>query len=535
MAHAEVYSDIHPSASALVIKRVTDFKDGYKQNLAILGRRGLGKTTLLRFVEQQTRLDGRVVPVYLSVHGATPTGLLQQMQDGLAWEQEDPARDGCDSSAWSRLCPHTAELARRAALLCRKNRLHDFIRSLMMLPEVYATETKKPVVVMWDDFDEMQRWGGEGIFQEFGRGLMMQKRCLCIVTSSRVGAAHKILSEKLSLLFGHFETLTLEPVGVAAGRRWLADHLKPMGMSHDLTDFLIDFCGGSIWALHGLARVLRHRAAALKVDEIKPPLLTDVVTDLLVDDASPLVLTFQSWLDGILIHLGWEAVALLERLSRGRCDLKKDLSTERSSASRWRRLCDELQGLGFIERNGRWRLLADPLFAFWLNHVWPQRHKPGSVLKEHLNTIVSQAFDAYQRQYHRDWSSQMADLVSCFADDTVTLQGRRYRLSHVEDINVLKWKQAPGATVDVLKIKTNRGVWWVILEADRLKEGDVVRLLQEARRDDPKARRIVLISTSGLDDQVRLKALEDNLWIWQERHLRDLAHLFQRPFIVKGV
>ena len=66
-------------------------------------------------------------------------------------------------------------------------------------------EIKKSCVVILDEFDNLEYIGVKNPFLSFGKVIMIQKDTMYIVSSSRNQIFKKILSEKLSLLFGNFE------------------------------------------------------------------------------------------------------------------------------------------------------------------------------------------------------------------------------------------------------------------------------------------------------------------------------------------
>ena len=47
-----------------------------------------------------------------------------------------------------------------------------------------------------------------------------------------------------------------------------------------------------------------------------------------------------------------------------------------------------------------------------------------------------------------------------------------------------------------------------------------------------KWHRCILISLSSLDENARVRALQERMWIWNEVEVNTLMNLFDKPFIV---
>ena len=77
------------------------------------------------------------------------------------------------------------------------------------------------------------------------------------------------------------------------------------------------------------------------------------------------------------------------------------------------------------------------------------------------------------------------------------------------------------------------GVWLVVLKKDPVHDNDLNGILEEIKKLDPKPTRSVIVSLSGLDENAKVRALQEKLWIWDEDQLNSLMHLFDEPIIVR--
>ena len=87
--------------------------------------------------------------------------------------------------------------------------------------------------------------------------------------------------------------------------------------------------------------------------------------------------------------------------------------------------------------------------------------------------------------------------------------------------------------MDVIKASTEDAVWFVVSKRDPIEESDVNMIIKEAKQISPKPERCMIISLNELDENTRLKALQERFWIWNEQELNTLLSLFNKPYIVR--
>jgi len=133
----------------------------------------------------------------------------------------------------------------------------------------------------------------------------------------------------------------------------------------------------------------------------------------------------------------------------------------------------------------------------------------------------------------KDLSVRMADLMHKFDNEAFVLSGRRYKLSAFRDISVLKLRTSAGNYFDAISAQGQDGGWLVVLKKDPVQENDLNGILEEIKKLKPQPARSVIVSLSGLDENARVRALQEKLWVWDEDQLNCLMHLFDEPIIVR--
>jgi hypothetical protein len=57
-------------------------------------------------------------------------------------------------------------------------------------------------------------------------------------------------------------------------------------------------------------------------------------------------------------------------------------------------------------------------------------------------------------------------------------------------------------------------------------------MLKESKKIIQKPQKRILISLCSLDENTRVKALQESMWIWSENELNALLNFYNKPFIV---
>src|SRR3989338_3811164 len=250
----------------LLKKRLLGLKEGYRQNIAILGGHYLGKTTILnKFLADLDDKD--ILEVYLDLGYKDFRQFFLKYAGTILHNysraEHLPLHDDINlllTSVKSRL-PQTVKVIHKIQSDIEANRLSDACQSLMKLPEIFTFEANKFCLFIFDEFQKMEDLGIENIFQQFGTSIMTQRRCLYVVTSSCAEKAKSILSEKLSLLFGNFEIVSIGPFDLKTSQEFIANRLEDIKVSVPLRDFMIDFTGGHPLYLQQILKEIRYLVA----------------------------------------------------------------------------------------------------------------------------------------------------------------------------------------------------------------------------------------------------------------------------------
>lgn len=207
-----------PQKSILDIlnKRIHDFKDGYRQNIAILGEEHTGKTALLKIFLNDIN-DEKVIPVYVEVVPFEFPLFLKRFLNSLLYNflkksQLVSTRETLDNlvKRSKESLPQTAALIEHLLARLDKEKYENLFKELFAIIESFGQETKKTFVIIFDEFHNLKKLGVKNICQELGKKIMFEKNALFVFSSSQKSEGKDILANDLSLLFGNFQTIELQ-------------------------------------------------------------------------------------------------------------------------------------------------------------------------------------------------------------------------------------------------------------------------------------------------------------------------------------
>lgn len=527
----------------LLKRRVIDLKEGYRQNIAFLGDRHIGKSSvLMKFMADMD--EENIIQIYLDLDNKDFKYFVSKFTGSILFEfSKSKGMDLHEDinlllENTKKVIPQTVEAIKKIQTNLVKGRVAECYRDLIALPEIFTLESGKFCVIILDEFHGLEEFMIANIFQELGKKVMTQKKCLYIVTSSLGSIAKQILSEKLSLLFGNFEMIYVTPFDLKTSQAFLAYNLKDLKISNHLKNFLIDFTGGHPFYLNNISQELINLSAIHDQSEIYLPLLTEAIENTIFNRWGILSRHFELTINNLCASKGNRVIlSVLIALANGKHKLNE--LTENAGlgkvvlSSKLNRLIE----LSIVVKNGNFFYIEDKLFKYWIKYVLQKRLKAidanivnqRNQFKEEINELVC----SFQVISEKDLSSRIVELLHCFDNGAFHLNGRKYTLPSFKEITPLKWQSQEDCHFDVIKASSHEGVWFIIFKEDNLCENDVNAFLAESKKMEKKTQRRVVISLNDLDTNARLRALQEKMWIWNEGELNTLLSLYDKPYIVK--
>ena len=522
---------------SILKKRVGGFQAGYRQNLALIGPPGMGKSALIReFLRQETRQESLLIPLYLEVGSEegvsewiarfVQTVLYAVLQ--LRKTQSFPTHLPELVEACAALVPRTATLAGRVAVLSEAGRLEEAYDRLWELPHLLTQETGHRVLLVLDEFHRLRGLPVKEPFRSLGQKVMVQSTTMYLVASSEPAAAYSILREGLALLFGKFEVVEVPPLASRACRKAIRSMRPEEPMDPFAEHLLMDLAQGNPRHLDLLLE--EWQRVSHGCPETGDGLL-DLLESLFIDPDSSLRRDFERRLRLLPAHRNrMFSLLVLEWVVAGVHRLPQLARQAQRPVSQVAKALQLLEGCRLVEREGAFYRVQHRLFHAWLMMAYPVLQGVALVgpeqAKAHFRQAAATWMKGMRAAAERPMEDPLQQLLMLWGDEVAELDGRRILLPKFRLV-----ERVPGP-LDRMSLlgrpaKKQKGGWWVVPWTGGLDEGQARQLVQQLRAFAPlKEYRKVLIGAARAEVNARLVLQEAKVRFWDLSSLNQLLDLY---------
>ena len=516
-------------------KRVEAFVNGYRQNVALIGHQKLGKTSVLHQLLYSFHSDG-LLPVYVELKPRSLEAFVDQFIRSLLFEylRRKQSIDSVESfdtliQLARGFIPQSAqEITGIKNDLKRGDPESAYVR-LFELTSCVHKETGLRSIVILDEFHLLGEFGVKNAFQNFGKRLMLQKDTMYVISSSSFTISRRILAEKLSLLFGHFERINLEPFPFEVADAFIDKKLTGLAVSDDVKKYLISLTDGHPFFLNAICRQMRQAAVMGSRPAADAGTLVESLQRLFFDS------------EGILNHYYLNAIArwperhrvLLAHMACGTNRLKELSQSVLRSARETSRCLKELTEAELVVKNGVFYHFHDKLFRFWLKYVY--QPKELSLLVDtpskaaHFRLECLKSIDSFRSASRLPARERIANLLKSFHGDRVEFDSKGKLLPAFNEVVI----DAGPAGGEPAIIARTRGQSWICQVIERKStEKDVLDFLKRAPGSAKARMKKVLITLDGMEHNAKLLAKNKKIWTLNLQKINALMDLYGQTKIV---
>ena len=527
----------------LLLKRATALKAGYRQNVALIGHRQLGKTSVLRHFLYCLK-DPQILCIYVEIKFQALDYFVDQFIRSLLYHCLDgQGGQACASEPLSSLMekaghciPKTVHRIAEITQLLRQRHAEAAYSKLFELTSVIKEETGKNCVVVLDEFHRLGEFGIRNAFSDFGKRIMIQKDTMYLLASSSFSASRKILAEKLALLFGNFERIYLEPFDFETSFDFLDRKLSPVTMDKTLQCFAVALTDGHPFFLDTLTLRMRELASAKDERAISKGTLCEALLKLLFESQGVwnqyFLKLISRWMrpDSRGSH-----ILILTALARGANKLKDIARDIRRTAKETSGQLQELMENELIVKSGVFYRFHNKIFKFWLKEVYERKELAivsASSGKAEFLERVNAVVDEYGKWLKMDIGERVMGLLALFNNEIVELGEKKRRLPHFTELI----KVSPEKSADTKGCREilarGRGRCWICkIVEEKVTEKQVLDLVNAARdKKEPPTK--VLLALRGMEENARLLAKEEKILTLGLSRINMLMDIYGRSPIV---
>lgn len=519
-------------------KRASDLKDGYRQNIALTGQSLAGKSSIILQFLRGIREDG-FIPVYVEVvrepfRSFANKFIATMLYNALSKRGEfpDTSIEGLLSKTQTHF-PKTGQAIKQVNLSVERGELEEAYAGLLGLTSVLKEESGIPCIVILDEFDNLEDVGIKNPYQSFGKVIMVQKDTMYIVSSSRSVAIRKIISEKLSLLFGNFEVLKVSNFGAKASCRFLDSRLAGFDMDDFVKKFLFSFTDGNPFYIDRIAARVKDIAIEMMTSHVSREIVSAAIIDTVYNSGGPIHQYLTNYMLELIDTKNKDLhITVLTAIASGnnrQSDIARAVKTKQTEISK---ALENLTEKALISKNGSFYKIDDAMFEFWLRSVY-QRKK---------NLLVDGAFDrmkiylddiiCYMSSCEKDFAagvhSRLAELFGAFSNELVRIDMKNLRLPRFTKVETGIFDDGRNYIS-----ASFRGSHWIVMAYENpAVEGDIISFIRNIKTLDRKISNKLIIPLKGIDENAKLLAKELRISIWDGPTVNTLLGLYRKKRII---
>jgi polyhydroxyalkanoate synthesis regulator phasin len=515
----------------IIEKRVSGLKDSYRQNIAIIGDENIGKTSII-FKFLNRFFDNRIIILYLEIRKEPIANFARRFIGVLLYNfmanSGITLKEDVDYliEKTAKFIPRTAEKIKLILNAVDKRKRDHIFTDLLQLCELIKQETNKSSVVIFDEFHNLEELGIKNLYREWSKILISQKSTMYIIISSMKFKTKAILSKNLSLLFGNFEVIQVEPFDIKTCELYLDNKLQGINFNQGLRDFIIHFTGGYPLYLELISDAL------LKQKENN---LVDVLENLLFDSCGILNQKFSNIIRRFLgTGCGNDFISIMYLISNGRNKVRDLMHIMHKTNKELTLRINHLQEVDCITKSGDFLKINDRVFGSWLKFVYQEKQHSLTFddknQKQKFSDNIRDMMQDYFLSAKRPVEERITEILRLFENEVVQLERKKIKLNHFREIKPLEFSnlRLSGGLIG----RSNESLWIMAFKNDLLTEEDITDFARECKKYSHKQQRKIIVTLKGLDSNARLRALEEKIWTWDINNLNQIFDLFSKPWLV---
>ncbi len=522
----------------ILSKRVEALKSGYRQNIALTGQMLSGKSSILHHFLECLK-DDSIITIYIEVIDEPFSSFANKFMGTLLYNFLKTK--GVDVSKEmdyllqkaETLIPRTTELIRKIRSDLRARLNNRAYRQLLEVTSIFKEETAKSCVVILDEFHNLENFKIKNPYLHLGKIIMIQKNTMYIVSSSQKNKIRKILSEKLSLLFGNFEIIEVTGFDTKTARLFLEEKISPVNISEYYTNYILNLTDRNPFYIDIISKKLKSYAETLKLSRVNVELIKDVLSEVLYSPTGTINQHFTNSIHFLLdMNSRKQYLDILFALSMGAGKIK-DISSRIINRTRGlSKKLDHLISIDLVYKCGIFYRIHDRMFEFWLKNVYfKKKNEIVDAIHEGSNefgNFIENDVENYLIEYNKGILERLRDLFSSFNGEIVQIDKKLRKLPKFVKIEALKY----GGDKNYLTCEKLNKYWVCQIKYDKTEETDIVDFIQRCDKGIGNTKRMILIPLKGIDPNALLLAKEKHIWVWKPDSVNLLLGLYRKQDLI---
>jgi hypothetical protein len=526
----------------LLDKRADALAKGYRQNIAIIADELLGKTCLIQHWLSK-RCDNFTVPVYIEVKFQDFSAFLEKFIGTLLFSflknSQVALRDDIsyliDKS--KRYIPRSCSFIEELLSERKKKNSRESFARLLELTEIFYAETNKSCIIILDEFHLLEKLNIKDMYPCLRKHLMLHTHTMYILLSSRKQLSQEILSADLSLLFGNFEKIELQPFDNRTASVFVQDKLGPLAPCDEIKNFIISLCSSNPFYLNVVCNAFTgyHAKYASAVKDADS--FVSSLENIFIDEWGVLNRRFLELMQKIECSFKDQTfVKVLSALSAGINNASQIAQYAGKPRKEISFLLTQLFLLEAISKNADIYYLKDRILGLWLRCIYVNRLSAFSIDKDMQKQLFRKEMRMRIAQFCEAQSkgvgARILELFNQFSDESVEMHKKRIRLNRFKEVKLL---DISGRRLkEGIVARAKDGLWIAGLKMDKVEEEDIIEfagICKKLKYNKPQKR--IFIAFDDIDINARLIAKEEKISTWEAAFINSLLDIYDKPRVVR--
>ncbi len=505
--------------TAILFSTLEDYKKGKKRNIAIIGLRKIGKTSLMKeFIRRLHKSNHGILCLDVYLPENDIQGFFTSCIRGIAIEllriMNVPAKAitlGDALKIVSQTYSKTSVGINNLIEFVGQKKYDDAFNYLFEIFDIVKAETDNCVIVFLDEFQRLQEYGSSIVspIDKFRQSVMNQKDILYIISGSAVGMLNKLISSSKSPLFGHFETMQLRGFDFADASQFILEKKeKTLSISQDNIAFLFEITNGNPFYLDILMHSIERNCKLNGYSRVSNEVLEQALIDEIFQSNGSIYQYFNSLIEQSLEKGGSiKYTKIIKGIAFGNrrpSQIAKYTNINLTTLPPYLKRLIELEIVhrsNATKKNARVAEyeLVDTLFELWLKQVYSLKEdallrdlsSKMAVFKKQMSNIIAD----YTTQLGKGDEARIRELFSSFDND------------HAYGLIIPKFDKIERKTLSLNReidayCHNKEGVWVVEVTKTRINKAEINNIMDKVKeiKVDKQVENVIVISLRGIEE-----------------------------------
>lgn len=505
-------------------KRLNAFPQGYRQNIAILGEDSDEISYLLDNYFSANKIK-EVIHIRTSVAHIDRRSFFKSILFSLLSEylNKEDSLDNLINYSQSMLAS-TLDFAKD---VIKRNNPPSFLEALELINK-FINETSKKCVFVIENFLRLK-----DIFptfhQDFSKFIILQNNCMVILSEVDTKESEKTLYSELNFLFGNFEKIAIDESNFINRFIYVRKSFEDIICSPFFVSFFVNILGPNTIYYN----LMKHYVKNSYRKENEDRSISTALQDALYARETYFSQKFMAKINKIEENFRDSAalIKLLIAISDGYIRESELISLRIFDSKSLKNKLQKLYDLNYIENLGAVYRIRDPLFSFWISHVFKMFFStPVFDSQKRLLMFrrkVEESVLLFKEDFYKDKIKKVLELFSSFKNDTLKFGKDRYRLPLLEKSRIMSY---PDKKTHLL-IGEGREVLFVAIKEEEANDNDILDFIEKGSSLKGKNVKKIFISLDDFTSSAKLIAKNNKLIAWGINEMNDLCRAYNKPIM----